>query len=258
VHSTQATEATVPILHPHAALLDLSTCKVACSSCSLRKICLPMGLSEDELALVDQHLVAQRRSVARGQVLFRKGARFDAVYAVWTGFFKTFVRAGRRDQVTGFQMGGELIGLDAIGSGRFQADAVALENSQVCVIPFEVLQWLAHDVQPLQAQLNRVMSSEIARKQALMLLLGGMPAELRVAAFLLDLAQRLRARGFSSSSLVLRMTRREIGSLLGLTLETVSRALSRLQLAGLLAVRTRHVQIADAHGLQRLVERAAA
>jgi CRP/FNR family transcriptional regulator len=151
-----------------------------------------------------------------------------------------------------------LIGLDVIGNGRFQADAVTLEASQVCVIPFDALQALSHDVPTLQHQFNRMMSREIARKQAAMLLLGGTPAEQRVAAFLLDLARRMRARGYSASSLVLRMSRREIGSLLGLTLETVSRTLSRLQTAGLLAVRTRHVQIADARGLQRLLQRPAA
>jgi CRP/FNR family transcriptional regulator len=164
--------------------------------------------------------------------------------------------AGRREQVTGFQMGGELIGLDAIGSGLFQADAVALENSQVCVIRFEALQALAHDVPLLQQQFHRMMSREIARKQGLMLLLGGAPADHRVVAFLLDLTQRMRARGYSASSLVLRMTRREIGSLLGLTLETVSRTFSRLQTAGLLTVHTRNVQIADSAGLQRLLEQA--
>ena len=233
---------------------DLATTPVACSGCALREICLPVGLGEAELALVDRKLVARRRRVARGEVLFRKGARFDAVYAVWTGFFKTLVRPpGRREQVTGFQMGGELIGLDAIGSGHFQVDAVALEHSQVCVIPFPALQSLAHDLPSLQQQFNRIMGREIARKQAVMLLLGGTPADQRVAAFLLDLTQRLRERGFSATSLVLRMTRREIGSLLGLTLETVSRALSRLQAAGLVAVHTRQVQIADAPGLRRLL-----
>ena len=242
-----------------ADLNDRAECQFGCSRCALREICLPVGLREAEMALVDEHLVARRHRVARDKVLFRNGAHFDAVYAVWTGFFKTRVRqAGRREQVTGFQMAGELIGLDAIGSARFQADAVALEASQVCVIPFDTLQSLSHDVPTLQHQFNRLMSREIARKQAVMLLLGGTPADQRVAAFLLDLALRMRARGFSASSLVLRMSRREIGSLLGLTLETVSRSLSRLQAAGLLAVRVRHVQIADARGLRRLLERPAA
>jgi CRP/FNR family transcriptional regulator len=236
---------------------DAAARQVSCSTCGLREICLPVGLNRRELHRVDRELVAVRRQLPRGDMLFRSGEPFDAVYAVWTGFFKTrALVAGRREQVTGFQMGGELIGLDAIGSGLFQADAVALENSQVCVIRFDALQALAHDLPSLQQQFHRMMSREIARKQGLMLLLGGAPADQRVVAFLLDLTQRMRARGYSASSLVLRMTRREIGSLLGLTLETVSRTLSRLQTAGLLTVHTRNIQIADSAGLQRLLAQA--
>jgi CRP/FNR family transcriptional regulator len=228
---------------------------VTCSTCGLREICLPVGLNRREMHRVDRELVAVRRRVPRGGTLFGRGEPFDAVYAVWTGFFKTrALQTGRREQVTGFQMGGELIGLDGIGSGQFQADAVALENSQVCVIRFAALQALSQAVPMLQQQFYRIMSREIARKQALMLLLGGTPADQRVVAFLLDLTQRMQARGYSASSLVLRMTRREIGSLLGLTLETVSRTLSRLHAAGLLSVHTRNIQIADAVGLQRLIE----
>jgi CRP/FNR family transcriptional regulator len=233
---------------------DAAARPVSCSACGLREICLPVGLSRREMHRVDRELVALRRQLPRGEVLFRSGEPFDAVYAVWTGFFKTRAQAaGRREQVTGFQMGGELIGLDAIGSGLFQADAVALENSQVCVIRFDALQALASAVPSLQQQFHRMMSREIAHKQGLMLLLGGTPADQRVAAFLLDLTQRMQARGYSASALVLRMTRREIGSLLGLTLETVSRTLSRLQSAGLLTVHTRNVQITDSAGLQRML-----
>jgi CRP/FNR family transcriptional regulator len=152
-------------------------------------------------------------------------------------------------------MGGELIGLEAVGSSGFLADAVALENSQVCVIRFDVLQALAREVPALQQQVHLAMGREIARRQHLMLLLGGTQPEQRVAAFLLDLTQRMKARGYSASSLQLRMTRRDIGSLLGLTLETVSRCLSRLQAAGMLVVRTRQVQITDAARLGDLVER---
>ena len=235
---------------------DRGTRKLACSRCGLREICLPMGLSGAELRRVDSDLVAHRSKVARGDFLFRQGDPVEAVYAVWTGFFRTRARsADRREQVTGFQMGGELIGLEAIGSSGFLADAVALENSQVCVIRFEALQALAREVPTLQQQVHRTMGREIARRQHLMLLLGGTQPDQRVAAFLLDLTQRMKARGYSASSLHLRMTRRDIGSLLGLTLETVSRSLSRLQAASLLVVRTRQIQITDATRLAHLVER---
>jgi CRP/FNR family transcriptional regulator len=135
---------------------------------------------------------------------------------------------------------------------------VALENSQVCVIRFDALRALAREVPALQQQVHRTMGREIARRQHLMLLLGGTQPDQRVAAFLLDLTQRMKARGYSASSLHLRMTRRDIGSLLGLTLETVSRSLSRLQAARLLVVRTRQIQITDAARLAHLVERPSA
>ncbi len=239
--------------------LHMASCKVMCSSCNLREICLPVGLTQEELVHVDNRLVAVRRKVARGETLFRAGDRFDSVFAVWTGFFKTCVSSNQgRDQVTGFQMGGELIGLDGIGSGRHEVDAVALEDSQVCVIPYGELEKLAREVVSLQQQFHKIMSREIVRDHGVMLLLGSMHAEERVAAFLLNLTHRLRARGFSASSVLLRMSREEIGSFLGLKLETVSRTFSKFQANGLLFVRQRQIQITDPVGLQQLLDGASA
>jgi CRP/FNR family transcriptional regulator, anaerobic regulatory protein len=228
--------------------------KVACSNCNLRELCLPVGLSPDELARLDP-VVAARKSVPRGQALFRAGQPFRSLYAVRTGFFKTCVASKRsRDQVTGFQMAGELLGLDGIATERHSVDAVALEDSQVCVIPYHQLAVLARQFSGLQRQLHKIMSREIVRDHGVMLLLGGMRAEERLAAFLLNLTQRLHARGFSASSLVLRMTREEIGSYLGLKLETVSRAFSKFQLDGLLDVQQRQIRVLDAQRLERLVK----
>ena len=229
------------------------TFKVACSSCNLRELCLPVGLSEPQLEALDT-LVGTRRSVARGETLFRSGDVFNALYAVRTGFFKTCVSAeDGRDQVTGFQMAGELIGLDGISTDRHACDAVALEDSQVCVIPYGRLEELSREFTDLQHQFHKIMSREIVRDHGVMLLLGSMRAEERLAAFLLNLTQRLQARGFSASSLVLRMTREEIGSYLGLKLETVSRTFSRFQDEGLLEVKQRDIRILDQAGLQKLV-----
>lgn len=237
------------------APLHTAWCKQACSHCNLREICLPVGLTLEELEHIDERLVAERRKVVRGARLFRAGDRFEAVYAVWTGFFKTCISSkDGRDQVTGFQMGGELIGLDGIGAGIHEVDAVALEDSQVCVISFEALQVLSREVASLQQQFHRIMSREIVRNNEVMLLLGSMYAEERVAAFLLNLTHRLRARGFSASSVVLRMSREEIGSFLGLKLETVSRTFSKFQANGLLFVRHRQIQITDPVGLQELLD----
>ncbi|MDE2370015.1 MAG: helix-turn-helix domain-containing protein [Burkholderiales bacterium] len=236
-----------------------STCGVACSNCNLREICLPVGLSRSELDHVDRRLVSSRRKVARGETLYRAGDRFDSVYAVWTGFFKTRLSSkDGRDQVVGFQMGGELLGLDGIGARRHEVDAVALEDSQVCVIPFAELEALALEVVGLQQQFHRILSREIVHDHGVMLLLGSMYAEERLAAFLLNLTFRLRARGFSASTVVLRMTREEIGSYLGLTLETVSRTFSKFQAEGLLFVRNRQIRITDPIGLQAVVDGASA
>ena len=227
--------------------------KVACSACSLRETCLPVGLSEESIERVDS-IVAQRRTLARGDALFRTGDAFRSLYAVRTGFFKTCVSAeDGRDQVTGFQMAGELLGLDGIGSGHHMCDAIALEDSQVCVIPYDSLEHVSRDVEELGRQFHRIMSREIVRDHGVMMLLGSMRAEERVAAFLLNLARRYRARGYSSSSFVLRMTREEIGSFLGLKLETVSRTFSKFAESGLLEVKQRQIRLLDAERLQLVV-----
>ena len=233
--------------------LRLEPFKVACSNCNLRELCLPVGMSNDQLLKLDT-LVSTRRTVQRGDTLFRSGESFQSLYAVRTGFFKTCVASeDGRDQVTGFQMAGELLGLDGIGTERHTCDAVALEDSQVCIIPFHQLEDLSREVSDLQRQFHRIMSREIVRDHGVMLLLGSMRAEERLAAFLLNLTQRLQSRGFSASELILRMTREEIGSYLGLKLETVSRTFSKFQDEGFLEVKQRQIRILDQDGLQRLV-----
>ena len=235
--------------------IHTATCEVACSSCNLREICLPLGLTRLELDYIDKRLVATRRKVARGATLYQAGDRFESLYAVWTGSFKTTVSStDGRTQVTSFQLGGELMGLDGIGTRRHEVDALALEDSQVCVIPFDTLEALSLEVVSLQQQLHRIMSREIVRHQGVMLLLGSMYAEERLAAFLLNLTHRLQTRGYSVSSVLLRMTREEIGSFLGITLETVSRTFSKFQNDGLLLVRNRQIRVTDPTGLQRVLD----
>ena len=227
--------------------------KVACSNCNLRELCMPLGLSESELERVDE-VVATRRKVARGDNLFRNGDKFNALYAIRTGFFKTRISAeDGRDQVTGFQMAGEIIGLDGIVSDQHTCDAVALEDAEVCVMPFDRIEELSREITSLQRHVHKIMSREIVRENGVMLLLGSMRAEERLAAFLLNLVQRLHARGFSQSELVLRMTREEIGSYLGLKLETVSRTFSKFAEDGIIEVKQRHVRILNTEALKLLV-----
>jgi len=150
-------------------------------------------------------------------------------------------------------MAGELLGVDGIGTDSHTCDAIALEDSQVCVIPYSQLEDLSREFSELQRQFHKIMSREIVRDHGVMLLLGSMRAEERLAAFLLNLTQRLQARGFSASALVLRMTREEIGSYLGLKLETVSRTFSKFQDEGILEVKQRQIRILDQEKLHNLV-----
>ena len=233
--------------------LSLAGMKVACSNCNLRELCMPVGLSDQEIERLDT-LITTRRRIKRKTPLFRTGEKFHALYAIRTGVFKTSVTAeDGRDQVTGFQMAGEIVGLDGIVNDQHTCDAIALEDSEVCVLPFDRIGELSREVGALQHHLHRVMSREIVREHGVMLLLGTMRAEERLAAFLLNLVQRLQARGFSRSELVLRMTRQEIGSYLGLKLETVSRTFSRFAEEGILEVHQRLVRIVDVERLRKVL-----
>ncbi len=212
------------------------------------------GSSDMELLLA--RAGGTRRRVRRGEYLYRLGAPFHALYGIRAGSFKSvLLTEDGREQVTGFHMCGEVLGFDGIGSETCPGDAVALEDSEVVEIPFEELDALACREPALQRDLFRMLAGEIQRERSLMLLLGSMRAEERLAAFLINLSQRFSARGFSAYRFLLRMTREEIGSLLGLKLETVSRILSRFQAEGLIGVRNREVQIVSMPALKAVIGR---
>ena len=214
---------------------------------------MPMGLSEPDLKRIEE-IVAVRRKVKRGTPLFRNGEKFSSLYAIRTGFFKTSIATeDGRDQVTGFQMAGEVMGLDGIVSDHHTCDAIALEDAEVCVMPFDKIEMLSREVNALQHHVHKIMSREIVREHGVMMMLGSMRAEERLAAFLLNLTTRLHARGFSRSELVLRMTREEIGSYLGLKIETVSRTFSKLVDDGVLEVKQKNLRILKPETLKELV-----
>ena len=227
--------------------------EVTCSSCNLRELCLPEALSAAEMLRIE-NLVYARRKVKRGETLFRAGDAFHSVYAIRVGFFKTgLLHDDGREQVTGFQMPGELMGLDGIGTGMYSSNAVALEDCEVCVLPFALIEEIGREIPALQRHLHCVLSREIVRDHGVMMLLGSMRAEERLAAFLLNLSRRSRRRGWSASDFNLRMTREEIGSYLGLKLETVSRLFSKFQADGLMEVNQKHIRITDISGLERIL-----
>jgi CRP/FNR family transcriptional regulator, anaerobic regulatory protein len=224
--------------------------EVSCSSCNLRELCLPGGVCAEDVARVESIVYARRR-MKRGEALFAAGDEFKTVYAIRSGFFKTsLVDGDGREQVTGFHMGGELIGLDGLGSGIYNGTAVALEDSEVCVLPYTLIEEMAREVPALQRHLHSVLAREIVRDHGVMMLLGSMRAEERLATFLINLSKRFVRRGYSASDFHLRMTREEIGSYLGLKLETVSRLFSAFQAEGYIDVQQKHVRIVSIAGLE--------
>lgn len=223
-----------------------------CSQCKLRELCLTGAMTDEELSDIGK-LVEKRIRINRGEKIFNRGDTFDALFAVRTGFFKTsMLAAGGREQVTGFQMAGELLGMDGVANDEHQVDAVALEDSEVCVLPYHELEHMSRQSSPLQRQLHRVMSREIVHDHSIMMVLGGMKADARVAAFLLNLSKRFESRGYDPNHFQLRATREEIGSYLGLTLETVSRAFKKLQSEGHIAVAGKDIELKNSEALVEL------
>lgn len=245
----ESAHAAAPVASGVVALRDL---RAHCTSCAMRGLCLPHGLDAEAMRRFDA-LIGARMRVKRKDTLYRPGDRFSAVYPIRLGTFKTLALAeDGREQITGYHIAGEIIGLDGIGDDRYTSQAIALEDSEVCEIPFGEFERLGRELPPLQQHFHRIMSREIARDYGVMLLLGSMRAEERLAAFLVNLSVRYRGRGYSSIEFVLRMTREEIGSFLGLKLETVSRLFSRFQEEGLVQVQGRTVKIVDLPMLKRL------
>lgn len=229
--------------------IDVAELKAQCQHCDMNPVCHPPSLNVEELDSLDQWFPTRRR-LRRGETLFEQGEPFNALYAVRSGFFKTLVPSQQqRDQVTGFLMTGEILGMDGIGSGHHACRAVALEVSEVCMMPYGSVDEIAKAFPTLHAHLNRLMSQRIVQDQAAFQILANMRSEARLAAFILDLSKRFAHLGYSPNTFVLRMTREEIGSYLGLSLETVSRLFSRFQDDGLVDVQTRHLQITNPDAL---------
>jgi len=252
VAAVQSIHRSVPVMTRAAKPGYIAQCATACSTCAMRRLCLPDGITREQLAFCDE-LVSTRKRIKRGEHVFRANDKFTGLYAFRTGFFKGYVESeDGRMQVTTFQMAGDIAGLDGIDTERHRLNVVALEDGEVCLIPYARLDALCDRMPIMQHHLRRLMSSEIVREQSLMMLLGTMRAESRVASFLLSLSQRFAARGYSAIEFNLRMTREEIGSYLGLKLETVSRIFSRLQEEGLIQVQGRALKLLDVQALTEL------
>jgi CRP/FNR family transcriptional regulator len=239
-------------------VISFETIRVACKNCSLSTLCLPMGLTPEDVDRLDG-IVKRSRPLHRGDYLFREGERFRSLFVVKTGSVKTYAPSPEGgEQVLGFHLPGEIIGLDAIENETHACSARVLETSAICEIPFARFEELSTTIPSLQHQMYRLLSREIGHDTDMLLLLGKKSAEERLATFLLSMSRRLRKRGLSATDFYLSMSRHEIGNYLGLAVETVSRLFTRFQEEGLLKVDRKHIQLTDMGALESIVARAVA
>jgi len=232
-------------------VVNLTDIKVACANCSLYELCLPLGVKDDDLDELEN--IIARRKLPKGHYLFRQNQEFTAIYALRTGSLKTFtLNADGSEQITGFHLPGELVGLDAISSTIHPSNARALESVSYCELPFSQLEDLSSKMPSLQRQLLRIMSNEIREDTGLAILLGNSSAEERLASLLLSLSQRFQHRGYSPEQFNLSMSRTDIGNYLGLAVETISRLFTRMQDNCILHVNGKLIDIIDMDALKAL------
>lgn len=226
-------------------ILDLERIRRGCGHCSLQQLCLPAGIRPEDLQQLDD-IVRKRRPVERGERLFHQGDALSAVYVARDGAFKTVsVDEDGQEQIIGFHLAGELIGLDALGAGEHRCEAVALTTANVCEVPFEQLATVAAQLPSLQHQLLRVIGQSVGRDHDHVGMLVRRQANERIALFLHGLSERYRHIGQPHAQIKLPMSREDIAGFLGLALETVSRGFTRLQEDGVISVVGRRVEILD-------------
>lgn len=226
--------------------------EIKCQTCSIRRLCLPVMLADSEIEHLE-NIIQRKKVLKKGEFLFHAGDNFDAIHAIRSGSLKSYtIGSDGTEQITGFHLPGEIVGLNAISTTQYPSFAKALETSLVCTIPFNKLESLSRDIPGLQTQIFKVMSGEIRDEQDLMMLLSKKNADERFAAFIINLSSRFKRRGLSGKEFQLTMTRGDIGNYLGLAVETVSRLVTRLQKRELIAIHDRYVEIVDMDGLSEL------
>lgn len=234
-------------------ILELSKLKISCEACSLHELCLPRGLDRGELQQLEE-IVKRPASMQRGDHLFRPGDKLDCLYAVRSGSVKTYLPTDDGDeQILGFHLPGEILGLDAMENDEHTCAAVALETTTVCAMPFNSFIELCGQLPGLNREMRQLIGHELATEHIQLLMLGKRSAEERLAAFLLSLAGRMRARGYSDRDFNLSMSRHDIGNYLGLAVETVSRLFTQFQEQALLSVDRRHIQLHDIRRMEAMV-----
>lgn len=236
-----------------AGSIDLAHLRKSCGQCSLQVLCLPASIDADDIARLDR-IVLNRRPLQRGETLFRAGQPLGSLFVAREGAFKSVAIDGEgQTQVIGFHLPGELLGLDALGAGKHACEAVALTQANVCEVPLGQLEGIAAQVPGLQHQLLRIIGQGINRDQAHIEMLGRRNAQERMAIFLHQLSERYRALGRPAAKFYLPMSREDIGSYLGLVIETVSRTLGKMQDEGVIAVNGREISIRNEARLSQMV-----
>ena len=236
-----------------ATQINFDQLKVSCANCSLRELCIPQGMNEDELKLIDE-IIERKKPVHKNDYLFRAGDNNRALYAVLSGSVKTLVdNPNGEEQIVGFHLPGELLGMDGFSGDAHTCSAVALETSSVCEFPLDKLDEVCHEVPSIQYAMRRIMGKEVTKDHAMLLLLGRMSAEEKLASFLISLSKRMAQRHWKPTEFNLTMPRQDIANYLGLAVETVSRLFAHLQDAGIIEVDRRRVNISDIERLKAIV-----
>ncbi|MDP8033542.1 FNR family transcription factor [Pasteurella atlantica] len=225
---------------------------IHCQNCNISQLCLPFTLNDHELNQLD-NIIERKKPIQKSQIIFKSGDPLQSLYAIRSGTIKNYTLSENgEEQITAFHLPGDLIGFDAINTMTHIGFAQALETSMICEIPFDILDDLSSKMPKIRHQIMRLMSNEIRNDQEMILLLSRMNAEEKLAAFLYNLSQRYFARGFSAREFRLTMTRGDIGNYLGLTIETISRLLSRFQKSGMISVQGKYITINEMEQLTEM------
>ena len=229
--------------------IDIDHFKVSCTDCSLRELCFTHGMNEEDMNSMDA-VVEQTKPLHKSDFLYRDGDKATAIYAVRSGCVKTVTESANGDeQIVGFHLAGELLGLDGFADGVHTCNALALETSSVCELPLDQLEDLCHVMPGLQKQMRRIMGKEVSAEHKQLLLLGKMSSEERLASFLLSFSTRMQERNWKAEEFNLSMPRQDIANYLGMAVETVSRIFTRFQQNEWLRVEGREVEILDRRSL---------
>lgn len=233
--------------------LNFDKLKVSCGHCNLRELCFPYGMDQEVMNKLES-VVEHRRPLHKGDYLYHDGDQAVAIYAVRSGSLKTIVESPNGDeQIVGFHLPGELVGLDGFRDDSHTCSCVSLETSSVCELPISELEALCLDMPEIQEQMRRIMGKEVTNDHSMLLMLGKMNAEEKVASFLLSISKRMEERHWKANDFVLSMPRQDIANYLGLAVETVSRLFAHYQEEGTIEVDRRRIHITNMNHLRRIV-----